>query len=214
MTREAHKLNPNSVVFRPETELPTLAAFLLQAGGLLTTPLSKPQQRSRRQVSTSDPADCLLSGSSRSVISGGVTRRHYRTGDVYVEYDNVNDRAKTTNSKRQPYPRRIAEDFVGIPYPIDAVFYHFDEGLLYFFKSDKVSIYFQAQQTHINSISFMSLKVKGVRGMFVAAFYFGHLPLPCSVLLFCVFMSAKNASDYLLSYRFEQRYKQKNVAYS
>lgn len=62
-----------------------------------------------------------------------------KTGDKYIEYDNKNDRAKIFNKHGQRYPRRISDDFPGIPYPIDTVFYKWDEGLLYFFKGEYVS---------------------------------------------------------------------------
>ena len=40
----------------------------------------------------------------------------------------------------RPYPRRIADDFPGVPYPIDTVFFNIAEELLYFFKDTKVII--------------------------------------------------------------------------
>ncbi|CAK8685597.1 unnamed protein product [Clavelina lepadiformis] len=62
-------------------------------------------------------------------------------GDSYVEYDNDKDRAKQFDEYGRRYPRRIAEDFPGIPYPIDTVFYKWQEGLLYFFKGAMVYRY-------------------------------------------------------------------------
>ena len=69
------------------------------------------------------------------------------SGEYYTEYDNENDRTKTRDRFNRLYPRRIADDFPGVPYPIDTVFFNIREELLYFFKNDKVNSFMQHSST-------------------------------------------------------------------
>lgn len=51
-----------------------------------------------------------------------------------MEFDSATEKIPAS------YPRRIADDFPGIPYPLDTAIYRFEEKLIYFFKGDLVLI--------------------------------------------------------------------------
>lgn len=62
---------------------------------------------------------------------------------MFNEYDSAADKVKTVDSQGRKYPRLIKDGFPSIPYPIDTVFYKWQDKMLYFFKGSYVSIRFQ-----------------------------------------------------------------------
>uniref|UniRef100_UPI00358E6322 matrix metalloproteinase-21 n=1 Tax=Myxine glutinosa TaxID=7769 RepID=UPI00358E6322 len=75
------------------------------------------------------------------VWMGSQDRTYFFKGAYYWRYDNNRDQVYSVDPEGVTYPRLIPEEFPGVPYPIDTVYFDNEDRHLYFFKENNVTAF-------------------------------------------------------------------------